>query len=161
MAPPPPLIQNHSETWWGLGWHWQKEYHRVAGVSVHRFNAMATTKHESSHPKLTLCPRARWSDVISRIVNKITEELVQSIKSTLPCFDDRAQSCDVWRLHLPLKLEPLGAGGLWGPWCWCFIFLQLVGLCVCASTSCTSLWEKWSIRPLVSGPATDKSKRRI
>ncbi len=88
-------------------------------------------KHESSHPKLTLCPQARWSDVISKIVNKITEELVQSIKSTSPCFDDRAPSCDVRRLHLPLKLEPLGAGGLWGPWCRCFFFYSLWGyVCV-------------------------------
>ncbi len=90
-------------------------------------------KHKSSHPKLTLCPQARWFDVISRIVNKITEELVQSIKSTSPCFDDHAPSCDIRQLHLPLKSEPLGAGGLWGLWCRCFIFYSLWGyVCVLA-----------------------------
>jgi hypothetical protein len=92
-------------------------------------------KHKSSHPKLTLCPQAHWSNVISRIVNKITEELVQSIKSTSPCFDDRAPLCDVRRLHLPLKSEPLGAGGLWGPWCRVLFFYSLWGY-VCVLARC-------------------------
>ena len=107
-------------------------------------------KHESSHQKLTLCPQVRWSNVISRIVNKITEELVQSIKSTLPCFDDCAPSCNVRRLHLPLKSELLGAGGLWGPWCRCFIFYSLWGyVCVlarCARVSKRSeVLGRWSL----------------
>jgi hypothetical protein len=98
-------------------------------------------KHKSSHPKLTLCPRACWSNVISRIVNKITEELVQSIKSTSSCFDDRAPSCDVRGLHLPLKSEPLGAGGLWGPWCR-FLFFYILWDYVCVLAHCARVSER-------------------
>ncbi len=98
-------------------------------------------KHKSSHPKLTLCLRARWSNVISRIVNKITEELVQSIKSTLPCFDDRAPSCNVWQLHLLLKSEPLGAGGLLGPWCRCFFF-YILWFYVCVLARCARVSKR-------------------
>jgi hypothetical protein len=98
-------------------------------------------KHKSSHPKLTLCPRVCWSNVISRIVNKITEELVQSIKSTSPCFNDRVPSCDVWRLHLPLKSEPLGAGDLWGPWCRC-LFFYILWFYVCVLAPCARVSER-------------------
>jgi hypothetical protein len=51
---PPTLILNHAETWQGLGWHWQKEYHRVAGVSACRFNATATKKAQVITPKTHL-----------------------------------------------------------------------------------------------------------
>jgi hypothetical protein len=75
-----------------------------------------------------------------------------------PDRDDCDQSRDLWRSYSPVKLEPLEAGGLWGPWCQCFVVLLLV-VVLCAPASCTSLREKRNIRPLVSGPSTEKSKR--
>ncbi len=55
-------------------------------------------------------------------MNKITEQLVLSIKVTLPCCNDRDQSRDVRRLHSPVKLEPLEAGSLGGTMVMVFMF---------------------------------------
>ncbi len=78
-----------------------------------------------------------------------------------PCCADRDWLCGIHLSHLPLKSELLGAGA-WGDHgvgvlFWCFVFLQLVGLCVWfmyysyAHMSCTQVWEKRSIRPLALG----------
>ncbi len=45
---------NHAETWRGLGWHRQKEYHQVARVSARPFNATATKKAWVITPKTHL-----------------------------------------------------------------------------------------------------------
>ena len=99
-----PLVRDHAETQRGLEGSRQKEYRRVAGVSTRRFDEVKTKKHEPSLKKLTFCPRARWSDVISKIVNKIKDLLVSSIKMASPDRDDRDRSRDVRRSHSPVKL---------------------------------------------------------
>ncbi len=74
-----------------------------------------------------------------------------------PDRDDRDRSRDVRRSHSPVKLEPLGAGGLWRamvPMFCCFF------ACCCVVCSYV-VREKSNIRLLVSGPSTEKSKQRI
>ncbi len=132
----PPPVGNHAETRRGLGRLRQRGYRRVAGVSAHRSDAAATRKHVGSLRKLTSCPcpQARPADAHRIIVNKIRNELISSIKIASPHRNHRNRSHNVRRLHLPLKLEPLEAGGLWRSWCRCFF----VFLCVCVG----GLWSK-------------------
>ena len=146
-----PLVRNRAETQWGLGGSRQKEYRRVAGVSTRRFDEAETKKHEPSLKKLTFCPRACWSDVISKIVVKIKDLLVTSIKMASPDRDDRDQSRDVRRSHLPLKLKPLGAGGLWRAMVqlfYCFLTCGVVCEIECLLSE-RRREERRSIRPLV------------
>ncbi len=72
------------------------------------------------------------------IVNKITEQLVLSIKVTSPCCNDCDQSRDVRRLHSPVKLEPLEAGSLGGPWWWCFMFYVVCCVLFCVQEAIDS-----------------------
>ena len=147
-----PLVQNRAETQWGLGGSRQKEYRRVAGVSTRRFDEAETKKHEPSLKKLTFCPRACWSDVISKIVTKIKDLLVTSIKMASPDRDDRDRSRDVRRSHLPLKLKPLGAGGLWRAMVqlfYCFLTCGVVWESACSPRGRRRDEERRSIRPLL------------
>ena len=128
LCPPSPKSCRNKQ---GLKGSRQKEYRQVAGVSTRHFDKTSTKKHEPSLQKLTFCPRARWADAHRIKVNKIKVLLVSSIKITSPDRDDCDQLRDVRRSHSPVKLEPLGAGGLREPWWRCFFF-QHVGLCVCA-----------------------------
>jgi hypothetical protein len=66
--------------------------------------------------KLTFCPQVCQATACRIIVNKVKEQLVLLIKVTLPCYDDHDQLRDVRQLHSPVKLEPLEAGSLGGPW---------------------------------------------
>ena len=65
-----------------------------------------------------------------------------------PDRDDRDRSQDVRRSHSPLKLEPLGAGGLWKAMVPMFCCLWD---CVCACSPARG--GERNIRPLVSGPS--------
>ena len=56
---------------------------------------------------------------------------MSSIKSASPCCDYYDQSCNVRQLHSPVKLEPLEASGLGGPWWRCCMLFLVVGLCMC------------------------------
>ena len=79
--------------------------------------------------KLTFCPPARQADAHRIIVNKTKDELDSSIKITSPHRNDRDRSLDVRRSHLPLKLEPVEAGGSWRSWCRCFYYFWHVVMC--------------------------------
>ncbi len=96
-------------------------------------------KHEKQIIKLTFCPRAHQAAACRIIVNKIIEQLVVSMKVTFSCCNDCDQLRDVRRLHPPVKLEPLEAGGLRGQWWRCFMFL----LCVVCCCMCKIGWFSW------------------
>ena len=154
---------------------------RTRGVAAKRISASSwgqcasfrcsghVKKHKLSLQKLTFCPRARWAAAHRILVNKIENLLVSSIKITSPDRDDRDRSRDVRRSHLPLKLKPLGAGGLWRamvPLFCCFLTCGVVCESACSPRGGERreevLGRWWNIRPLVSpGPSTEKSKRRI
>ena len=123
------LVRNHAETQRGLGGSRQKGYRRVAGVSARRSDAAAKEKHMESLWKLTFCPPARQADAHRIIVNKTKDELDSSIKITSPHRNDRDRSLNVRRSHLPLKLEPVEAGGSWRSWCRCFYYFWHVVMC--------------------------------
>ena len=97
-------------------------------------------KHKLSLQKLTFCPRARWADAQRIIVNKIKDFLVASIKITSPDRNDRDRSRDIRRSHSPLKMKPLGAGGL-GEIMVSMFFFRLVFLC-CVCVCWVASWEE-------------------
>jgi hypothetical protein len=99
------------------------------------FRAAATRKHVASLRKLTFCPPARPANAHRKIVNKIRNELISSIKITSPHRNHRNRWHDVRQLHLPLKLEPVGAGGSWRSWCRCFYYFWHVLCCVCVAVA--------------------------
>ena len=154
MVPCPPhpkTFQNTTRTW-GLA---AKKILTSSRVQCALF--VSIQRPQKNHA----CQRVRWSNAHRMIVNKIKNLLVSLKKVASMHCNDYYRSRNVRRSHSPVKLEPPGAGGLGGPW-WQDFCLFLVFCCVLLHLSCTmSLWEKGSIRPLVSGPATDKSKPRI
>ncbi len=123
---PSPLVQNHAETWLVFVVYRQIKYRQIAEVSACCSDAVAQKTY-----KLTFCPRARRAGARRIIVNKITEQLFLSIKVTSPCCDDLDQSRNVRRLHSPVKLEPLEASSLGGPWWWCFLFSVVCCVLLC------------------------------
>ena len=91
--------------------------------------------------KLTFCPQGRLAVAHNIIVNKIEDWLVEDwlvlpLQNELQCRNDCDQLSDVQQSHVSLKLEPLGAGSLGGPWCRCFCFFCAGGVVVC--TLCTA-----------------------
>ena len=121
-------------------------------------------KHRYSLKKHTFCPRARRSAAYRIIVNKIKKKLVSRLKIASPCCGDQDQSCDIQRSHSPVKLKPLGAGGL-GEINVSMFFYRLVFCVLCfvcfAHRVVRGERRENSIRPLVSGRRTYKSSRRI
>ncbi len=49
----------------------------------------------------------------------------------MPCCAGHAQSHNVWRLHSPLHLKPLEAGGWGRSWCLCFLKVVRCVVVVC------------------------------
>ena len=92
-------------------------------------------KHRYSIKKHTFCPSARWSAAYRIIGNKIKKKLVSRIKIASPCCGDQDRSCDIRRLHSPIKLEPLEAGGQERSWCWCFLEVVRCVVVVCCGGS--------------------------
>ena len=88
--------------------------------------------------------------------------LVSLIKVTLPDCNDCDRSSDVWQSHSLVHQEVTMFFGLWD-WLWvCVHIVQESPRRVCACCTWVSKRrEERSSRPLVSGPASDKSKRRI
>ncbi len=74
------------------------------------------------------------------IVKYIKEKLVLSIKSTLPCCNDRDRLCDIRQLHSPVKLEPLEAGGLGdnGDGVLCFLLCVVCCVLLCVQEAVVS-----------------------
>ena len=112
MAPPP--VQNQAETWWVLRWHRHIRYCRIAGVSAGRFDAAAqkSTIYIFKNSPLVRERAEPLHIEYSILINKRKVSVVK--KRTSRCCDDCDWSHDIRRLHLPVKLEPLEAGGLRG-----------------------------------------------
>ena len=71
---------------------------------------------------------------VSRIiVNKIENKLVLLKNITSPCCGDRGRLHNLWRLHSPMQLNPLEAGGRGGVMVSVFFYVLLV--CCCWSVS--------------------------
>ncbi len=55
---PPPIVQNHANTWWEIVRHWQKKYWQIAGVSARWLDATAEIKDKCWLKKHTFYPWA-------------------------------------------------------------------------------------------------------
>ena len=136
----PPLSESRlkQDEYWGS--HGKIDIGRQLGsvrVKSNHRNQKSTMK---LHQKLTFCPPACPADAHRIIVNEIRNQLLSSIKITSPDRNDQDRSRDVRRSHLPFKLEPVEAGGLWRPWCRCFYYFWHVCCVVLCCCRVVGLW---------------------